>query len=187
MRRTHRSTEDQSSFLKECVKQNIHFGHFDLTSGGTSHYYIDAKPILLDSHTLRLIAMTMMGLIGSKHEVIVGVGISGALLVPSILSMSPRQMKGLIVRKKEKIHGMCSTIEGDSFIQNSDVVLIDDVLNRGSSLQFAIQALKDIRNCTVVQCVVLVDRSTSPIKGAPAIASIFKVKELIDPEDLGDG
>jgi orotate phosphoribosyltransferase len=172
--------ELDSSFLFESLRLHTHFGEFDLASGGTSTFYVDAKPLLLDSFTLRHIAVKMLGKIKSAHSTIAGVGISGALLIPALLAISARPLKGLIIRKEPKTHGTCRVIEGDEAIRGVKVVLIDDVLTRGTNLGFAARALKDLRDCTIVQWVVLVDRTTSLISGAPPISAICKASDFIE-------
>lgn len=167
------------SFLTECLFQHVEFGDFDLASGGKSSVYIDAKPLLLDSFCLSYIAMQMCCFIDSDINVIAGIGFSGALLVPAILSASPRRMSGLVIREEPKRHGKLTQIEGDVAILNKDIALVDDILSTGTSLRFAEHFLKKHRNCSTKQWVVLVDRSLGNISGeTPLISALVNASEI---------
>lgn len=175
----------QREILKSAVQQNTHFGHFDLTSGGTSDYYIDVRPVLLNSCTSRAVSMALLERIDPRANVIAGIGVSGALIVSSLLAHSVKDFKGLLVRKDKHKHGLTREIEGDSLIHSCNIVLVDDVLNVGSSLSFATRALKDLRNCNVLQWVVFVDRSTEPIKDAPEISTVLRAAEILEGLNYG--
>ena len=175
----------QREELRLELQQHTHFGSFDLTSGGTSDYYIDVRPILLHSSSFRAVSLELLQRLHSNIDVVAGIGISGSLLVASILAHSIKDLKGLIVRKEKRTHGLTRTIEGDSLVQNCNVALVDDILNRGSSLSFAARALKDLRNCTVTQWIVFVDRSEAPIEGAPEISAVLTSAEILNGVEFG--
>lgn len=170
---------NQKTFLTECLSQHVEFGEFELSSGGTSSVYINVKPLLLDSFCLSYIAIRLCGLIDSNTNAIAGVGYSGALLVPAILTAIPRPMSGLVIREEQKRHGRFTQIEGDLAIRNQNIVLVDDVLSTGSSLRFATEHLKKFRDCNTIQWVIIVDRTLGKeIYQTPPIASLFDVRDI---------
>lgn len=175
-----RKMSSHREVLKTALKQNIHYGHFDLSSGGTSDHYFDVRPVLLHSCTSRAVAYELLRRCDLRStDIIAGIGVSGSLVVSNLLAHTVKDLRALLVRKEKKIHGLTRIIEGDPLIRNRNVVLVDDVLNRGSNLLFATAALKDLRNCKVIQWVVLVDRSVDLIMEAPEISSVFKSLEIL--------
>jgi orotate phosphoribosyltransferase len=175
----------QKEMLRRTLQQHTHYGTFDLSSGGTSDFYIDVRPVLLHSSTSRAVSMELLKRLNSNIDVVAGVGISGSLLVASLLAYTVRELKGLIVRKEERTHGLTRAIEGDALIHNCNIALVDDVLNRGSSLTFATRALKDLRHCNVVQWIVFVDRSSAPIEGAPEVSAVLTAAEILNGVSFG--
>lgn len=170
---------NQRTFLAECLFQHVEFGEFELSSGGTSSVYVNVKPLLLDSFCLSHIAIHMCGMVPPEVSLIAGIGLSGALLVPAILSASARPMNGLIIRKENKRHGLVTRIEGDSAFKGREIALVDDVLSTGSNLRFASHILKKERNCNTVQWIVFVDRSLGrTISNAPPISTLVDAKEI---------
>ena len=67
-----------------------------------------------------------------------------------------RSIEGFWVRDKEKAHGTKKLVEG-GLVPNSRVVVVEDVVTRGTSALKVIRAVREM-GCEVVRVVALVDR-----------------------------
>lgn len=156
--------------LRQLLISNSHRGHFELTSRSkVVDWYVDVRPLLLDSTTLRTIGRLFFSRL--ECDVVVGAGISGSLLVSALLSYTCKPLKGLIVRDGPRKHGLQKIVEGDPLIHSCGVTFVDDVFTTGSTLKRVISNLESDRRCTIKQGLVLVDRSTTPtLVGVPVLA-----------------
>jgi len=142
----------KKAFFKKKVK---------LSSGRISNYYIDARLITLDSEGLWLITKTIFSFIKKNKITCVGgptLGadpIIGALLLYS--KMRGYKLKGFIVRKERKSHGMKRLIEGEFPDKKDKVLIIDDVVTTGNSLLKVIEILKR-KGIKIFGCCCIVDR-----------------------------
>ena len=71
-----------------------------------------------------------------------------------------RSMEGFWVRDKKKDHGTKKAVEG-KLTANARVVIVEDVVTRGTSSLKAIEEVRKI-GCQVVHIVALVDRLSGP-------------------------
>jgi orotate phosphoribosyltransferase len=135
-------------------------GPFRLASGGTSHYYIDGKMTEVFSEGAHLI-----GEVVYERTKDLGVDAIGGLEVGAVpLTTSAvisyhrhgQKMEGFWVRDQVKTHGTGKLIEGN-LKPRSRVVIVDDVVTKGSSVIKAVNAVRGIE-CEVVLVVTLVDR-----------------------------
>ncbi|EHR79222.1 orotate phosphoribosyltransferase [Thermococcus litoralis DSM 5473] len=135
----------------------IEFGHFILSSGKESDYYINIKKLITNPKALRLIAF----LIKAKTEEL-GLGydkIAGPELgaVPIAVSLALETEKPiLIVRKKKKSYGTGRQIEG-VITPGDRVLLVEDVTTTGNSVLRAAKVLEG-EGAKVVAIMVVVDR-----------------------------
>ncbi len=172
--------EELKIFLKQfCVR----IGEFKLSSGGTSNFYIDGKQATLHPRALNLIAEIICEKVKDcKAESIGGMTIGAdpiAAAVAVVSSQKGTPLPAFIVRKAQKEHGMGKRIEG-IIKPNSNVVILDDVITKGTATLQAIAAVEEI-GCKVVKVICLVDRQEG---GSAALQEydldpIFKKEELL--------
>nr|P0CL78.1 RecName: Full=Orotate phosphoribosyltransferase; Short=OPRT; Short=OPRTase [Pyrococcus abyssi]AAL99354.1 orotate phosphoribosyltransferase [Pyrococcus abyssi] len=136
-----------------CIK----FGHFILTSGKESNYYIDIKSLITNPKALKLIAKMIKEesrKLGIEYDKVAGPEL-GAVPIATALSLETNKPL-LIIRKKRKEHGTGKLIEGE--ISPGDrVLLVEDVTTTGGSVIRAAKILKE-HEAEVVGIFVVVDR-----------------------------
>jgi len=133
----------------------LQHGHFVLTSGAISDYYIDIKKASTNPMVLKTIAQYMKPFT-KGYDLIAGMEI-GAVPLAVALSLET-QIPYVIIRKEKREHGTGKQIEGPQ-VQHKRVLLLEDVTTSGGSLIKSIQILK--RNHAILQdVIVVVDRES---------------------------
>jgi orotate phosphoribosyltransferase len=136
-------------------------GRFRLVSGGWSDYYIDGKASEVFSGSARLIGEVLY-----ERTEALGIDAIGGMEVGAVplataaviaYDLHGRRMEGFWVRDKVKDHGTTKLIEGAAFPPGARVVVLDDVITKGSSALKAVEAVR-AAGCEVVQVLALVDR-----------------------------
>ena len=135
----------------------IEFGHFVLSSGKESDYYINIKKLITNPKALRLIA-SLMKLkaeeLGLEYNKIAGPELGAVPIAVSLALETGKPI--LIVRKKKKSYGTGRQIEG--VVEEGDrVLLVEDVTTTGNSVLRAAKALEE-EGAKVVAIMVVVDR-----------------------------
>ncbi len=134
------------SWLEELVKDIylagvFRIGEFKLTSGGLSPYYVDLRILvsrprlferLVDSYISR------MRTIREDFDVVAGVETAGIPIATLISHKTGLPM--VYVRSVEREHGTGRMIEGE-LEEGSRVVVIDDVLTTGRSIENAVKTI----------------------------------------------
>ena len=133
---------------------------FVLTSGRTSPYYIDCKPLMLSAE-----GQTLMGALGYEAARRLGVLAVGGLTLgadPFACAIAHHSfarahtLQAFVVRKEAKGHGIARWIEG-AVAAGTRVAVIDDVLTTGRSTLQAIERAREAG--LVVDCAIpLIDR-----------------------------
>jgi orotate phosphoribosyltransferase len=150
------------SWLEELVKDiylagGFRIGEFKLTSGGLSPYYVDLRILvskpglferLVDSYISR------MRTIREDFDVVAGVETAGIPIATLISHKTGLPM--VYVRSAEREHGTGKTIEGE-LEEGSRVVVIDDVLTTGRSIESAAKAI-GVAGGSVQYALVFLDR-----------------------------
>jgi orotate phosphoribosyltransferase len=150
----------ENQLLALFKERSFKSGTFRLASGDTSSYYIDGKMTQIYSAGAYLIGQVLYE--RTKDLAIDAIGglETGAIPLTAAAVISyywhGRPMEGFWVRDKVKDHGTQKAIEGN-LRAGARVVLVDDVITRGTSLVKAAEAVKSI-GCEVVQAIALVDR-----------------------------
>ncbi len=148
----------KEELIRMIFKENvIRFGHFILTSGRESDYYIDIKKLITNPRALKLIAELMeekTRRLNIEFDKIAGPEL-GAVPIATALALKTGKPL-LIIRKKKKEHGTGKQIEGD--VNPGDrVLLVEDVTTTGGSVLRAAKILEE-NGARVAAICVVVDR-----------------------------
>ena len=164
-------------------------GHFVLSSGATSPFYIDARKTTMSPQGLVLIGHLGLELIQKEFQQADAVGglTLGADPVAYAISYASatatRPLRAFTVRKEPKAHGTRQQIEGP-FKPGDRCIIIEDVITSGSS---ALNAIAAVRNAGgIVEGVLAVldrqDNGTqtiSMVAGVP-VHCLTRLEELTD-------
>lgn len=143
-------------------QKSVRRGHFILSSGKTSDYYIDGKLTSMDPEGATLIAQAILDEIKDLPVDAVGgmdmgaTPIVGAFAVQSLAAGRP--LPTFVVRKEVKAHGTMKQIEGPVPKQPSKVVIVDDVVTSGKSILIAIDAARKAGH-EVILAISVLDRN----------------------------
>lgn len=160
----------------------VRFGEFELSHGGTSHYYVDKYRFETDPEALERVARAFAERI-DDDETLAGVALGAIPLaaVTSVIADRPY----VLVRKERKEYGTGNRIEGE-LPDRGEVVVLEDVVTTGQSALDAVRALRDA-GATVSRVIVVVDRQ----EGARAtladadveLEALLTAEELLEAAD----
>ncbi|MGI8623573.1 MAG: orotate phosphoribosyltransferase [Solirubrobacteraceae bacterium] len=158
-------------------------GHFELTGGGTSDFYVDGRLIATYPPALRLIAAECARLI-AEHDLLgedatlVGPALGAVPIVTALALELDRPF--VIDRGKAKGHGRGRRFEG-TFSDGPRCLVVEDLITVGSTLQDTIRALRE-DGSEVDTALVVVDRQEG---GPEALAALgVTVHALLTDADL---
>jgi len=156
-------------------------GHFKLSSGGTSDYYIDCRITTLHAEGGRLTGHAILELLEQNHidaEAVGGLTMGADPIVSNVATASAWRaqsnpgsplLNGFLVRKAEKAHGTGRRIEG--FLrEGARVVIVDDVCTTGASTINAVEAAQEA-GMTVSAVVCIVEREEAGGRAAVEAAA----------------
>jgi orotate phosphoribosyltransferase len=158
-------------------------GHFELTGGGTSDFYIDGRLIATYPPALRLIARMHAALI-AEHDLLPDDGtLVGPALgaVPIVTALGLELDRPFVIdRGKAKGHGTGKRFEG-AFCDGARCLIVEDLITVGSTLLDTVRALRE-QGRDVTDALVTVDRQ----EGGPeaAAAEGVRVHALLTQADL---
>ena len=138
--------------------KSFRLGEFQLSSGGTSDYYIDCRITTLDARGAQLVGQVFFDEMrgqGWHADAIGGLTLGADPIVVAVAVMSGT-LHGFLVRKAEKQHGTGQRIEGFRE-KGAAVVIVDDVCTTGSSTIQAIEAARDF-GFEIIGAMCLVER-----------------------------
>jgi orotate phosphoribosyltransferase len=152
---------DAQQQLLELLKQrSFQRGSFRLASGGTSEYYIDGRMTAICSRGAFLIGEVLYERTKDlSFDAFGGLEVGAVpLTTAAVISyhLHGREMEGFWVRDQVKDHGTRKLIEG-RLRPGASVVIVDDVVTKGSSVVKAVRAVQSI-GCQVALVITLVDR-----------------------------
>jgi orotate phosphoribosyltransferase len=130
----------------------VQFGKFELSSGGTSEYYVDKYLFETDPTCLRAIAEAFAERVGDAK--LAGVALGAVPLVAATSMVGTNEY--VIVRKSAKEYGTGNRIEG-RFETGEEVVVLEDIATTGGSALSAVEALRKA-GVVVNTVLVVVDR-----------------------------
>jgi orotate phosphoribosyltransferase len=133
--------------LIEVVREHaLRFGQFTLASGKTASYYLDCRQVTLHPEGANQIAAGMLELMGNNiPDAVGGMAIGADPITASIVTLAGQRglpLRGFMVRKEAKQHGMGKLVEGPVQAGMSCIVVEDVVTSGGSALK-AIEAARD--------------------------------------------
>ncbi|MGH9417653.1 MAG: orotate phosphoribosyltransferase [Terriglobales bacterium] len=152
--------EERLQLLDLLARDSFRLGEFQLSSGGTSDYYIDCRTTTLTPLggllTARLFLENLReltpapeavgGLTLGADPIVVGVAIASA--------RTAQPITGFLVRKREKTHGTGQRIEG-RVRAGMRVAIVDDVCTTAASTIQAIEAAWEAQlEVVAVRCLV---------------------------------
>ena len=175
----------RQELLEMLAHKSFRLGEFQLSSGGTSDYYIDCRATTLDARGAQLVGEVFLAEIreqGWEADAIGGLTMGADPIVVAV-AVTSGTMHGFLVRKAEKQHGTGQRIEGFRE-KGAQVVIVDDVCTTGSSTVQAIEAAREY-GFEVVGVMCLVERQDAHGRpnveraAAPAnFISIFTANEV---------
>ena len=154
--------------LSLLAKLSFRLGHFKLSSGGTSDYYIDCRTTTLHAEGGRLTGHAILELLeekGISADAVGGLTMGADPIVSNLATASAWRaiarpgsplLHGFLVRKAEKAHGTGRRIEGFCR-EGARVVIVDDVCTTGTSTINAIEAAMEA-GMKVIAIVCIVER-----------------------------
>jgi orotate phosphoribosyltransferase len=161
---------------------------FTLSSGRTSHFYIDCKKVTLDHEGAFLVGQLILDAISGLEADAIGgmtLGADPIATAVSVLSYGEaRPIPAFIIRKEPKPYvpadGPLAYIEGN-LPKKARVVVVDDVLTGGRATERTINLLKEA-GCTILKVIALVDRKEG---GRQHLESLgYTVDSLFTVEDM---
>jgi orotate phosphoribosyltransferase len=167
----------KEQLLALLARISFRLGHFTLSSGGTSDYYIDCRTTTLHAEGGRLTGHAVLDLLAENEieaEAVGGLTMGADPIVSNVATASAWQaqvdpesplLHGFLVRKAEKAHGTGRRIEGFCR-EGARVVIVDDVCTTGASTINAIVAAREA-GMIVAAVVCLVERQEAG--GRPAV------------------
>jgi|SRR5215471_1504710 len=160
-------SQARQELLELLARKSFRLGEFQLSSGGTSDYYIDCRVTTLDAKGTQLTGKVFLEEIneqGWEPQAIGGLTLGADPIVVAV-SVTSGTVHGFLVRKSEKQHGTGQRIEGFRE-KGAKVVIVDDVCTTGASTIQAIEAARAF-GFEVVGAMCLVERQEA--HGRPAV------------------
>ncbi|MCC6509876.1 MAG: orotate phosphoribosyltransferase [Pirellulaceae bacterium] len=174
--------------LEELIKQqSLRFGDFTLASGKKASFYLDCRQLTLHPQGANQVAAGMLDLLGSDlPDAIGGMAIGADPITASTITLAGQRgldLKGFIVRKEAKQHGMGRQVEGP-VVAGQRVVIVEDVVTSGGSALAAVAAARDF-GLKVEGILAVIDRLEG---GREAIEEAgLSLKTLLTVKDFGIG
>ncbi|MFM7033605.1 MAG: orotate phosphoribosyltransferase [Planctomycetia bacterium] len=185
------SSTSRSPLLAELIElvgtKALKRGTFTLASGRTASFYLDAKQVVLDAHGSMLVGRAILERLqslGSLPHAVGGMSIGADPVTSAVVTMAGvarLPLKGFMVRKEAKGHGMQRYVEGP-VESGQRVVIVEDVITTGGSSLVAIDRAQEF-GLVVERVVTVIDR----LAGAEAALAArgIPLESLVTIQDLG--
>lgn len=162
-------------------------GTFRLASGREASFYLDAKQVVLDAHGAMLVGRAILARLrahGPLPHAVGGMSIGADPVTGAVVTIAGVEgvpLKGFMVRKEAKGHGLQKYIEGP-VEPGQRVVIVEDVTTTGGSSLLAIDRVREF-GLVVERVVTVIDR----LAGAEAAfaARGIPLESLVTIRDLG--
>ncbi|GAA5504771.1 orotate phosphoribosyltransferase [Novipirellula caenicola] len=180
-------TYNRDALLDLIRAEALQTGEFTLASGKKASYYLDCRKITLHPKGANLIAEGMLSVIeasGELPQAVGGMAIGADPITASIVTIAGQRdlpLKGFMVRKEPKGHGMGKQVEGP-VEPGQRVVIVEDVITSGGSAIKAVEAAQAF-GLKVDYVIGIIDRLAG---GAEAFAAKgLELKVLTTIRDFG--
>ena len=174
--------------LVELIEQRaLKRGSFTLASGRTASFYLDAKQVVLDAQGSMLVGRAILQrlqALGGLPEAIGGMSIGADPITSGVVTMAGvlgLPLKGFMVRKEPKGHGMQRYVEGP-VEPGQRVVIVEDVTTTGGSSLLAIDRATEF-GLQVERVVTVIDRLAGAAEAFAARG--IPLEPLVTIRDLG--
>jgi orotate phosphoribosyltransferase len=130
--------------LRQLVQQqSLRFGDFTLASGKKASFYLDCRQLTLHPLGANQVAAGMLELLGDRlPHAVGGMAIGADPITAATITLAGQRgldLRGFIVRKEAKQHGMGRQVEGP-VVAGEHVVIVEDVVTSGGSALAAVEA-----------------------------------------------
>lgn len=179
-------SSDRERLRRLLAERSFRVGTFELSSGGTSDYYVDCRTTTMHGEGLLLIGRVgcdALGDAGLRPDVIGGLTMGADPVSFAVAAESWRRgeaVHAFSVRKRSKEHGRGRRVEG--CLESGDrAVVVEDVVTTGGSALDAAEAVEEAGG-EVLAVMALVDREEGGREhleeaGYPVL-SLFTAAEL---------
>jgi orotate phosphoribosyltransferase len=185
------SSSTRSPLLDELVSlvasEALRRGTFTLASGRTASFYLDAKQVVLDAHGSMLVGRAILERLqacGPLPDAVGGMAIGADPVTGAVVTMAGvagLPLKGFMVRKEAKGHGMQRFVEGPVEAGHR-VVIVEDVITTGGSSLVAIDRVQEF-GLVVERVVTVIDRLAGAAEALAARG--IPLESLVTIRDLG--
>ncbi len=180
----HVMTEERARLL-ELVKRRVTHGHFILSSGKESSYYLDGRLVTLSAEGGYLTGKLMLERLAGLNIQAVGGLTMGADPVATAISVASylegHPIPAFLVRKETKAHGKQKLVEGP-LPEGARVAIVEDTVTTGESMLKAVSAVEAL-GCTVALVLCLVDRLEGGRERVEGLG--YRFESLFTIRDLG--
>jgi orotate phosphoribosyltransferase len=181
------ATDASAAVIRLVAEKALRRGHFTLASGRTASFYLDAKQVVLDARGAMLVGRAVLErleALGPLPDAVGGMSIGADPITAAVVTMAGvagRPLKGFMVRKEAKGHGMQRYVEGP-VEPGQRVVILEDVTTTGGSSLLAIDRAVEF-GLVVERVITVIDR----LAGASAAfaARGIPLEPLLTIRDLG--
>lgn len=174
--------------LIELLEQRaLQRGSFTLASGRTASFYLDAKQVVLDSRGSMLVGRVILDrlqALGDLPDAIGGMSIGADPITSAAVTMAGvagLALKGFMVRKEPKGHGLQRYVEGP-VAAGQRVVIVEDVTTTGGSALLAIDRAIEF-GLQVERVLTVIDRLAGAAEAFAARG--IPLEPLVTIRDLG--
>ncbi|MGQ0445071.1 MAG: orotate phosphoribosyltransferase [Beijerinckiaceae bacterium] len=173
-------------------EKSFQIGNFILSSGVSSNFLFQLRQTTMLAEGATLIAEIVLEYMQRHGIHCIGGPVQGAVPIgQSVLMLGHAkqyQIHHFFVRKEAKRHGAREAIDGYPLDQ-SEVLIVDDVATKGGSINAAIETLwKKHPSCVVKRALVIVDRQEGAAEALLAtrnvhLVSLFKKSDFPIPNE----
>lgn len=174
----------------------LKFGDFVTKSGRNTPYFINTGEFRTGATLSRLAefyAAAFMEHFDGKAENLYGPAYKGIpLCAATAMKLSDIYAKNLTFtynRKEVKDHGEGGSLVGYKYAEKTNIVIIEDVITAGTSVNETMQALSQIENANVVGLLISVDRRERLENGKSALQDVqdhygLEARSIVSIDDI---